>query len=59
MDTGGWGAWRGGAALEWSLRHGARGTLLWIFGIVGFYMLMYALSTLGALPDSVTFGVAW
>ncbi len=47
---------RGGAALEKRLRRGARETLMWVIGIVGFYLLMYALSALGVLPDSVTVG---
>lgn len=49
---------RGVAALEQRLRRSARETLLWIFGIVGFYVLMYALSALGVLPGSVTVGQA-
>lgn len=45
---------RGGARLEKRLRRGARETLLWVIGIVGFYLLIYSLSALGVLPDSVT-----
>lgn len=46
---------RGGAKLEQRLTRGARETLLWILGIIGFYLLMYALTELGVLGDSVSF----
>lgn len=45
---------RGGAALERRLSRGARETMLWIVGILGFYLLAYALSVLGVLGDSVS-----
>ncbi len=49
---------RAGATLQDRLSRGARGTMLWILSIVGFYVLAYALSELGVLGDSVsvTFG---
>lgn len=49
---------RGGAALEQRLSRGARETMLWIVGIVGFYLLVYALGALGILGDwvSIDFG---
>lgn len=46
---------RGGAALERRLSRGARETMQWIIGIVGFYVLAYALTTLGVFGDAVTF----
>lgn len=45
---------RGGAKLEKRLSRGARESMLWIVGILGFYTLMYALSALGVLGDSVS-----
>lgn len=49
---------RAGEALQKRLTRGAKETMLWILGIVGFYMLTYALSELGVFGDSVsvTFG---
>lgn len=46
---------RGGANLERRLSRGARETMLWIVGAIGFYMLMYALGALGVLGDWVSF----
>ena len=48
---------RGGEKLQKRLSHGARETMLWVFGIVGFYMLMQALETLGVFGDSVSIGI--
>lgn len=45
---------RGGEKLQKQLSRGARETMLWIFGIIGFYMLMQALETLGVFGDYVT-----
>jgi len=50
-----WIGQRGGADLERRLRRGARETMLWVIGIVGFYVLAYALTTLGVFGDAVTF----
>lgn len=47
---------RGGANLERRLSRGARETMLWIVGFIGFYVLMSALGSLGVLGDSVSFG---
>ena len=45
---------RGGEKLQERLSRGARETLLWIFGIVGFYLLMMGLEALGVFGDAVT-----
>lgn len=47
---------RGGEKLQHRLSRGARETMLWIVGILGFYMLMNALQTLGVFGDAVSVG---
>ena len=44
---------RGGEKLQERLRRGARETMLWVFGIIGFYLLMQALETLGVFGDAI------
>ena len=48
---------RGGEKLQQSLSRGARETMLWVFGIIGFYLLMQALEALGVFGDAVSIGI--
>lgn len=48
---------RGGEKLQQRLSHGARETMLWVFGIIGFYLLMQALESLGVFGNAVSNGI--
>lgn len=45
---------RGGEKLQERMNRGVRETLLWVFGIVGLYLLMMGLDALGVFGDAVT-----
>ncbi len=47
---------RSGERLQERLRRGARETMLWIFGIIGFYLLMQGLDGLGVFGDAIGVG---
>ena len=52
-----WLGQRGGEKLQARLSSGARETMLWVFGIVGAYLLLQGLESLGVLGDTISIGI--